>query len=54
VEPGKRADLILLADDPLQDIRALRQPEMVFRNGRVVARQGQIVLMTDDPTTQLQ
>ena len=45
VEAGKRADLILLADDPLQDIRTLRQPEMVFRDGRLVARRGQIVLM---------
>ena len=44
VEPGKRADLVLLAEDPLQDIRALRRPEMVFRDGRLVARAGQIVL----------
>jgi imidazolonepropionase-like amidohydrolase len=44
IEPGKRADLILLARDPLQDIRALRQVAMVFRDGRLVARQGQIVL----------
>ena len=27
-----------------RDIRALRQVEMVFRNGRLVARRGQIVL----------
>jgi imidazolonepropionase-like amidohydrolase len=51
VETGKRADIILLADDPLQDIRALRQPELVFRGGRLVARQGQIVLAADDPPT---
>jgi imidazolonepropionase-like amidohydrolase len=44
VEPGKRADLVLLDGDPLQDIRALRRPEMVFRDGRLVARAGQIVL----------
>jgi len=44
VEAGKRADLILLGDDPLKDIRALRRPEMVFRDGRLVARRGQLVL----------
>lgn len=44
VEPGKRADLILLAGDPLADIRALRQVEMVFREGRLVAQRGNIVL----------
>jgi len=41
---GKRADLILLAADPLHDIRALRRPEMVFRDGKLVARRGQLVL----------
>ena len=51
VEAGKRADLILLAGDPLQDIRTLRQPEMVFRDGRLMAQQGRIVLATDHPTT---
>jgi len=44
LEAGKRADLILVARDPVQDIRALRQVEMVFRDGRLVARRGQIVL----------
>jgi imidazolonepropionase-like amidohydrolase len=53
VEAGKRADLVLLADDPLRDIRALRRPEMVFRDGRLVARRGQIVLMNDDPNDEV-
>jgi imidazolonepropionase-like amidohydrolase len=44
VAPGRRADLILLAGDPLDDIRALRQVEMVFRHGQLVARHGDIVL----------
>lgn len=44
VDAGKRADLILLANDPLVDIRALRQVEMVFRDGQLVARDGHIVL----------
>ena len=41
---GKRADLILVAGDPLKDIRALRRPESVYRDGRLVANQGQLVL----------
>ena len=44
VEAGKRADLILLANDPLVDIRALRQVDMVFRDGQIVARRGHLVL----------
>jgi imidazolonepropionase-like amidohydrolase len=44
IEPGKRADLILIAGDPLNDIRALRDVEMVFRDGRLVAHKGQAVL----------
>jgi imidazolonepropionase-like amidohydrolase len=44
VAVGKRADLILLEDDPLHDIRALRRPEMVFRDGRLVACRGRLVL----------
>ncbi|MBZ5563207.1 MAG: amidohydrolase family protein [Acidobacteriia bacterium] len=44
IEPGKRADLILVAQDPLKEIRALREVEMVFRDGRLVARKGQVVL----------
>jgi imidazolonepropionase-like amidohydrolase len=44
VEQGKRADVILVARDPLKDIRALREVEMVFRDGRLVAQRGQIVL----------
>ena len=44
IEPGKRADLILVARDPLKDIGTLREVEMVFRDGRLVARRGQVVL----------
>ena len=44
VEVGKRADLILVAGDPLADIRALRKMAMVFRDGRLVAQEGRIVL----------
>lgn len=44
IAAGKRADLILTASDPLQDIRALRQVEWVFRDGRPVAHRGRIIL----------
>lgn len=35
IEPGKRADLVLLATDPSRDIRATRRIEWVMREGRV-------------------
>ncbi len=44
VTEGLRADLILLDGDPLADIHCLRQVAMVFRDGKLVANQGQIVL----------
>ena len=44
IERGKRADLVLLTGDPLEDIRALRKVDMVFKGGCLVAKQGQIVL----------
>jgi N-acyl-D-aspartate/D-glutamate deacylase len=33
IEAGKRADLLLLGADPLQDIEALRHPAMVIVRG---------------------
>ena len=36
ITAGKRADLILLDADPLQDIKALVSPELVIQDGRVV------------------
>jgi imidazolonepropionase-like amidohydrolase len=44
IEVGKRADLILLEADPLADIRALRDVALVFRDGRIVADHGQIMV----------
>jgi cytosine/adenosine deaminase-related metal-dependent hydrolase len=44
IQPGRRADLILLAGDPLTNIQALRDVEMVFRDGILVAQGGHIVL----------
>ncbi len=37
VEPGKLADLVLLAADPLRDIRNTRTVVAVIREGRVIA-----------------
>jgi len=53
IEPGKRADLILLTEDPLRDIRALRRVAMVFRDGKLVARHGHIVLPGAHEGTQM-
>ena len=36
IEVGKRADLVVLAQDPSMDIRRAREIEMVFLDGRVV------------------
>jgi len=38
IEPGKRADLLLLLANPLEDIRNLRKSERVMREGLWVAR----------------
>jgi cytosine/adenosine deaminase-related metal-dependent hydrolase len=38
VEVGKRADLLLLGDDPLTDIRNTRQITAVIAGGRFLAR----------------
>lgn len=38
VEAGKDADLIVTADNPLEDIRALRQVSMVMTRGRLIDR----------------
>jgi imidazolonepropionase-like amidohydrolase len=35
IEAGKYADLVAVANNPLEDIRHLRQPRLVLRGGRV-------------------
>jgi imidazolonepropionase-like amidohydrolase len=37
VEPGKRADLIVVRENPLEDIDNVRTLELVFKDGRLVA-----------------
>jgi imidazolonepropionase-like amidohydrolase len=39
IEPGKRADLLILAENPLDDILNTRTLELVISEGRVVDRQ---------------
>jgi len=38
IEPGKRADLLILAANPLEDIRNTRTLEIVVTEGHVVDR----------------
>ena len=38
VEAGKLADLVLLRANPLEDVRAVRQVEVVVANGRLFDR----------------
>jgi imidazolonepropionase-like amidohydrolase len=38
VEVGKLADLVVLRDDPLRDIRNTRSIELVVKRGRVVRK----------------
>ena len=37
VEPGKRADLVLVEGDPLADLARLASPVSVMQGGRIVA-----------------
>ncbi|NIW96272.1 MAG: amidohydrolase family protein [Phycisphaerae bacterium] len=36
IEKGKYADLVLLAKNPLEDIKAIQNVLMVFKDGRLV------------------
>jgi cytosine/adenosine deaminase-related metal-dependent hydrolase len=38
LEPGRCADMIVLNEDPLTDIRALRSIRAVYRNGQEVKK----------------
>lgn len=39
IAPGRRADLVLLKDNPLDDLATLRRPQAVIAAGRVLDRQ---------------
>lgn len=42
-EPGAVADLILLKENPMSTLEALRMPELVIAHGRIVARRGTLL-----------
>jgi len=44
IEPGKRADLLVIDGDPLQDLSQLRRVHLVLREGKVVVDRGRLVL----------
>lgn len=44
LEPGKKADIILMDGDPLSDITALQRVGTIIKDGRVVASLGQVVI----------
>jgi imidazolonepropionase-like amidohydrolase len=39
LEPGKRADLIAVAGDPLQDVTILKNVSIVMKDGRIYRRE---------------
>ena len=47
--PGKRADVLLLSENPLNDIRATRTLHTVIRSGRVVDRDALLAEPAGDP-----
>ena len=44
LEPGKKADIILVAGDPLSEVTALKRVDTVIKDGRVVAGRDQVVV----------
>ncbi|MBQ12009.1 MAG: hypothetical protein CMJ45_10725 [Planctomyces sp.] len=44
LEPGKKADIILVDGDPLSDITALQRVDTVIKDGRVVAGRDQVII----------
>jgi imidazolonepropionase-like amidohydrolase len=40
LEPGAHADLLVLDENPLEDVTALREPRTVVKGGEVVAGDG--------------
>jgi imidazolonepropionase-like amidohydrolase len=43
LEKGKLGDLIAVTGNPLEDLRVLRHVDYVVRNGRIAARDGQVI-----------
>ncbi len=51
VEPGRWADFVITAENPLHNIRALRQPLAVVKSGQYIDRDGldQLLRLADSP-----
>lgn len=43
IDPGKKADIIVVNGNPLQNMRALRDPDFVVKNGEVLKAHGELV-----------
>lgn len=43
IQVGRRADLLIVLGDPLQDIQLLQHPLAVYKDGRLEVRRGQLV-----------
>jgi imidazolonepropionase-like amidohydrolase len=43
LEPGKRADLIAVPSNPLQDVTLLKKVSIVMKDGRIYRRAGQLL-----------
>jgi imidazolonepropionase-like amidohydrolase len=42
IEPGKEADLLVVASDPLEKIVSLRDPKMVMKGGEIIPPFGRV------------
>jgi imidazolonepropionase-like amidohydrolase len=49
LEPGKRADFVLLRRNPLDDITAVYEVDSVFRGGRQVSASSLCGVLADNP-----
>ncbi len=46
LEPGKRADLLIIGEDPLTDLDALRDVRIVIKSGRIAYHHAEAVLLS--------
>lgn len=44
LETGKKADIIIVDGDPIADITSLQRVDTVIKDGKIVARQGQVII----------
>ncbi|NND34235.1 MAG: amidohydrolase family protein [Saprospiraceae bacterium] len=48
IEPGKIADLVVLRKNPLEDLEALHQIELIIKNGKIIAPDTVVKLSPED------